>query len=294
MRDEAFWRAVAADIGQASGAAFHPERPESRGGGCINSAYLLRDGSRAFFVKTNRAALLDMFEAESEGLEEMLAADAIRVPRPLCHGSHGDSAYLAMEYLELGGRGDAGRMGEQLAAMHRREAPRFGWKRDNTIGSTPQLNDWEDDWPAFFAKKRIGYQLDLAARGGHRGGTLDRGWRLVENMGAFFSAYRPVASLLHGDLWSGNAAFSRSGEPLIYDPAVYFGDRESDLAMTELFGGFSADFHAGYRVAWPLDPGYATRKNLYQLYHILNHLNLFGGGYRGQAESLISRLLSDT
>lgn len=294
MRDQAFWRAVSDAIARATGESFAAAHAESRAGGCINAAYLLRDGERAYFVKTNRAALLDMFEAESEGLREMLAANAIRVPRPVCHGVHADTAFLVMENLDLGGRGDSGRMGEELAAMHRCQAPRYGWKRDNTIGSTPQRNAWADDWVEFLARQRIGFQLELAARAGYRGGALDRGWRLVENMGVFFTCYRPTASLLHGDLWSGNAAFTRSGEPAIFDPAVYFGDRESDLAMTELFGGFSADFHAGYRAAWPLDPGYGTRKHLYQLYHVLNHLNLFGGGYRSQAESLISRLVSDT
>jgi fructosamine-3-kinase len=184
-------------------------------------------------------------------------------------------------------------MGRLLAHLHRTTGPRFGWKRDNTIGSTPQLNAWTDRWVDFLRDQRLGYQLQLAAQQDYGTRLQSKGERLCAGLDAFFSAYQPVPSLLHGDLWGGNAGYLTSGEPVVFDPAVYYGDREADLAMTELFGGFGADFHAAYREAWPLDPGYGTRKTLYNLYHILNHAHLFGGGYVGQAQSMLDRLLAE-
>jgi fructosamine-3-kinase len=263
------------------------------GGGCINAAYVLEAGQRRFFVKVNGAKELAMFEAEAEGLTALGASDSIRVPQPLCYGVAGTDAYLVMEYLALGGRGKAEHLGEALAAMHRSQQTRFGWHRDNTIGSTPQINDWSADWPGFWRDRRLGAQLTLAAGNGAGTGLLRKGERLQQNLAAFFSDYQPLASLLHGDLWSGNYAFDDSGRPVIFDPAVYYGDRETDLAMTELFGGFPSGFYAAYEAAWPLDVGYSVRKTLYNLYHILNHFNLFGGGYLAQAEGMMDRLLSE-
>jgi protein-ribulosamine 3-kinase len=176
--------------------------------------------------------------------------------------------------------------------MHRATSGRFGWHRDNTIGATPQLNAWESDWIVFWQTYRLGYQLDLAARSGHGGQLQRRGGLLLERLPALFD-HAPVPSLLHGDLWGGNFSGDAEGNPVIFDPACYYGDREADLAMTELFGGFSGRFYSAYRAAWPLDPGYDTRKTLYNLYHILNHLNLFGGGYGSQAERMIDRLLAE-
>ena len=175
--------------------------------------------------------------------------------------------------------------------MHRTTRAEFGWVRDNTIGATPQPNTPDPDWVRFWARQRLGFQLALAARNGH-GGALQRlGETLLGRLPDLLD-HAPAPSLLHGDLWGGNLGYMRDGEPVIYDPAVYYGDREADLAMTELFGGFGGDFYAAYREAWPLDPGYASRRDLYNLYHVLNHLNLFGGGYLGQALNLLGRLLA--
>ncbi len=287
------WDDIAAAIGDATGEAFRPESQSSIGGGCINQAYRLSGGGRDYFVKLNSASGLDMFEAEAAGLGEMAAADAIRVPRPVTAGVSGNSAYLVMEYIAMGGRGSAAAMGEQLAALHRTTRPQFGWDRDNTIGSTPQINTPADDWVAFWRERRLGFQLDLAGRRGIGSRALDRGRRLMADLDAFFSDHSPEASLLHGDLWGGNAASDDTGNPVIFDPATYYGDREADIAMTELFGGFGAGFKRAYNDAWPLDAGYATRKTLYNLYHILNHYNLFGGGYGSQAEGMIDRLLAE-
>jgi fructosamine-3-kinase len=286
---------IADHITAATGRPFAVEREHSVGGGCINSAVVLEGDGRRYFVKLNDASRVDMFEAEAAGLEELAAPGAIRVPRPVCAGTDGPHAYIAMEFIELGGGGrdSLDRLGRELAALHRATRPQFGWDRDNTIGSTPQVNTPDDDWVRFWQRHRLGFQLELAARNGHAGRLQGRGEELVHQVGLFFDTYRPQASLLHGDLWSGNYSIDRDGNPVIFDPAVYYGDREADLAMTELFGGFGQRFYDAYRDAWPVDPGYKVRRTLYNLYHILNHLNLFGGGYRSQAEHMIDQLLAE-
>lgn len=285
---------IAEQIAAASGTPFSPSAPRSVGGGCINSAYQLSDGEKAYFVKLNQREMLASFEAEAAGLEELAAAGGPRVPRPLCTGIADAQSFIVMDWIDLGRqRGDsAAKAGRQLAAMHRRTRAHFGWERDNTIGSTRQPNGSTADWVIFWREQRLGFQLDLAARQGYGGRLQERGARLLEVLSALLD-HRPDPSLLHGDLWGGNIGYDSQGAPVIFDPAVYFGDREADLAMTELFGGFSADFYAAYREAWPLPPGYETRKALYNLYHILNHLNLFGSGYLTQAEGLIERLLAE-
>ena len=285
------WSIIDSHIGDATGQPFASRDIQRVGGGCINSAFTLGDGERRFFVKLNEATLLDMFEAEADGLDEILASQAIRAPAPVCTGVAGGQAYLVLEYLPLGGRGSADRLGRELARMHRRHGEHFGWHRDNTIGSTPQPNARDDDWVHFWQHQRLGHQLELAARNGGQLGT--QGEALLARVPDFFTDYRPAPSLLHGDLWSGNQGYTADGQPVIFDPAVYYGDREADLAMTELFGGFPAAFYRAYDEAWPLDPGYATRKTLYNLYHVLNHFNLFGGGYLGQARRMIGQLLSE-
>ncbi|HKJ09028.1 MAG TPA: fructosamine kinase family protein [Gammaproteobacteria bacterium] len=289
------WRVIADRIGEVTGDSIGPGGADSVGGGCINRAVRLAGAERDYFVKLNAGARLDMFEAEAAGLQEIARSGSLRVPRPLCWGVHGDSAYLVLEHVEFGRGGTSGleALGRGLAAMHRVTRDRFGWERDNTIGSTPQINTSDRDWTAFWRERRLGYQLELAARNGY-GGSLQRGGeRLMDALPALFDDYRPAPSLLHGDLWSGNYAMDSAGDPVIFDPAVYYGDRETDLAMTELFGGFGGRFYAAYREAWPLEPGYQVRKRLYNLYHILNHANLFGGGYASQARHLIDGLLSE-
>jgi fructosamine-3-kinase len=287
------WAEIAAQIAAASDEPFTPKQPRQVGGGCINSAAVLADGDKRWFVKLNQASLLDMFEAEYDGLEAMAATDSIRVPRPLCCGTAGSQAFIAMEYLPLGGTGGAvaALAGEQLAAMHHSTAAEHGWHRDNTIGATPQPNRRDANWARFWTEQRLGFQLELAARNGYGGRLTERGARLCERIGALLD-HAPAPSLLHGDLWGGNFSGDDQGNPVIFDPACYYGDREADLAMTELFGGFGSRFYAAYNAAWPLDPGYTTRKTLYNLYHVLNHLNLFGGGYGSQAERMIDRLLA--
>ena len=288
------WDEIAQQISKAERREFRVEDRRSIGGGCINETWQISGNNKHYFVKLHAADKVEMFAAEAEGLHELRAAEAIRVPRPVVWGTAGGRAFLVMEHIELGGHGSGATFGEQLAALHRTTAERFGWHRDNTIGATPQRNAWQDDWIAFWRGQRLGFQLELAARNGAPGRLIERGRRLQDALPAFFSDYTPVPSLLHGDLWGGNMDSDRAGRPVIYDPAVYYGDRETDLAMTELFGGPGGNFYAAYHASWPLDPGYAVRRELYNLYHILNHYNLFGGGYAGQAERMVDRLLSET
>jgi fructosamine-3-kinase len=286
---------IAARIAAATGQPFALERQGRVGGGCINTTEVLEGNGRKYFVKLNDASRLDMFEAEAEGLQELAGANALRVPLPICHGRVNGSAFLVLEYLNLGG-GSAqslDKLGTGLAALHRATQQQFGWHRDNTIGSTPQINTPGDDWVEFYRAHRLGYQLRLAAERGAGRALLRLGEQLMARLEVFFENYRPVASLLHGDLWGGNFSATHSGEPVIFDPAVYYGDREADLAMTELFGGFGERFYAAYREAWPLDAGYRVRKTLYNLYHVLNHFNLFGGGYGSQAGRMIDSLLAE-
>jgi protein-ribulosamine 3-kinase len=244
----------------------------------------------ATFEKTGPASALAMFEAEAEGLAELRAANEIRVPGVLRCGTSDGRSYLILERLALepASGAVAHRLGEQLARLHRHRQTRFGWHRDNTIGQTPQMNDWSDDWVAFFREQRLGYQVALAVGKGYDLGRA--GARLGERLPELFEGYEPEPSLLHGDLWAGNWG-SVDGEPVIFDPAVHYGDRESDIAMTKLFGGFARDFYEAYESIWPLAPGHERRELLYQLYHVLNHLNLFGASYLARAKSLFDQLL---
>jgi len=288
------YRQIAAAISEATGLDFRPGAARPVGGGCINSAVHLVDGERGYFVKTNDPGSVAMFEAERDGLRDMAIPGAPRVPRPVAAGTADGFAYLALEYIELGRLSGSAwsRLGEQLVVLHRQTAREFGWHRDNTIGATPQVNHWTPHWVDFWCKHRLGYQLDLAESRGLSRDAAERGRRLQERLKDLFPGYDPPPSLLHGDLWGGNVAADESGEPVIFDPAVYHGDREADIAMTELFGRFDRRFYDAYQGAWALDPGYAQRRTLYNLYHVLNHFNLFGGGYGSQAAAMIDELLA--
>ena len=286
--------AVARAIARATGTAFLLEDRTSVAGGCINNTEVLSGQGRRYFVKFNDAARLAMFEAEAQGLAEIAQSNSVRVPQPICCGTHDKQSYLVLEYLDIGSSTTASDelLGRQLAGMHRCTHQQFGWRRDNTIGSTTQINTQKTDWITFYREHRLRFQLELAVENGYTS-LQQEAEELLDKLPAFFADYRPRPSLLHGDLWGGNHAALCDATPVIFDPAPYYGDREADLAMTELFGGFGARFHAAYRETWPLDDGYRVRKDLYNLYHVLNHLNLFGGGYRGQAQDLIERLISE-
>jgi protein-ribulosamine 3-kinase len=291
--DELDWVDLAWQITCAAGESFAVRAREPVAGGCVNRAFRLRGERQSYFIKLNNADCAGMFEAEALGLEELRRAGALRVPQPLCWGRQGAQAYLVLEWLELkplAGKSEA-LLGEQLAAQHRVTSALYGWSHDNTLGTTRQKNTPDGDWIHFWREQRLGFQLRLAQKKDER--LAEPGARLLAALDRLLAGHQPAASLLHGDLWAGNAAQDSQGRPVIFDPAVYYGDREAEIAMMELFGGFGGATLAAYHAAWPLDPGYAeVRRGLYQLYHILNHFNLFGGQYADQALHGIDRLLA--
>lgn len=287
---------LADQVANTIGVRLRVESARSVGGGSINSSYRISDtAGLTYFLKLNTAASLEMFEAEQEGLRALGGPDCLKVPQPVACGVAGDAAFLMLEWLELSGheRGALESLGQGLAQLHRVTQDRFGWHRDNTIGGTPQINHLDDNWVRFYRERRLKYQLERAAANGYGGMLQKKGERLLEKFPQLFAAYSPRPSLLHGDLWGGNWGVTVDAQPAIFDPAVYFGDREADMAMTRLFGGFGPEFYRAYQAAWPLDDGFDIRQHLYNLYHVLNHLNMFGGGYLAQAERMADKLLAE-
>ena len=287
------WPAIAASIASATTRPFEFASHVPTSGGYINQTLRIegKDG-RQFFLKLNEIRKYPVLQSEVAGLSAIAATRTLRVPTVIAHGTTGIHSYLVLEYLKLHTHGDARLLGSQLAAMHRCTSARFGFEHDNHIGATIQPNAWMDDWITFLHERRLGLQLQLARQ--NNLGLQDIGEKLLKVLPRFFANYAPAPSLLHGDLWGGNHAYLPEGTPVIFDPAVYYGDRECDIAMTELFGRFSEDFHVAYREHFPLDPGYATRRDLYNLYHILNHANMFGGSYINQSEQMMKKLLAKT
>ena len=299
MNEDLVWLEISRQIGLAIGCKFEITDYHSIGGGCINRSYLVNNRFRnPYFVKTNQANLIEMFAAEAQGLTEIAATNTIAVPTPICWGITGETSYLVLEYLDLTERLHSPKnwmqMGRNLANLHLHpivSTPKFGWHIDNTIGSNRQINTWENDWATFFTNHRIGYQLQLAQR---KGGKFSHAVKLLDTIPQILENHHPKPAIVHGDLWGGNASFTNNDPaiPVIFDPATYWGDREVDIAMTQLFGGFPAAFYQGYAAVYPLAPGSDRRQILYNLYHILNHYNLFGGSYQSQANRSIDLLLS--
>jgi fructosamine-3-kinase len=292
-------RSLETAIADATRTGFEISSTSPVAGGCIHHALRLSGetakGKQDYFAKVNEPGRAAMFTREAEGLAALRSAGALRVPAVIAKGHDEDRAWLVLEWLDLAPleAKSAARLGASLAAQHRLPQETFGWARDNFIGATPQLNGASDDWLAFWRSNRLHAQLRLAAHHRLPSRMIDRGERLMADCGAFYRTYAPAKSLLHGDLWGGNAAAIAGGTPVVFDPAVYVGDREADVAMTELFGGFPGDFLSAYRASWPLDDGYRVRRDLYNLYHRLNHANLFGGGYVRESEQAIERLLAE-
>ena len=280
------WQEAAVEALGARGAPAW--RPAAKG--AWTTAWSLAIGGGRYFVKIAPRADAAMLDAEADGLRALAACGAsLRVPCVCAHGEDGGTAFLALSWLDLAGEAPGASLGRALAALHRGpQGGRYGWTRDNFIGATPQVNGWLDDWAAFFRDRRLAPQIARALRAGHRVRGADA---LLAAVPRLLAGHRPQPSLLHGDLWSGNAGVLASGAPAIFDPAVYVGDREADLAMTRLFGGFDAGFYRAYEEASPLPPGHVARSDLYNLYHVLNHLNLFGASYLARAERMIESLL---
>jgi fructosamine-3-kinase len=231
-----------------------------------------------------------MFEAEARGLKLLADANALRMPRVIALINQPPA--LILEWIDTGinQQAAAEALGRGLAQQHRSSAPLFGLDHDNSIGSNPQRNTPTRSWIEFYRDQRLGVQRDLARQRGHltpnRARRLDR---VLNRLEKWIDENTVTPSLLHGDLWGGNYLIDAQGRPVLIDPAVYYGDREAEIAFTELFGGFGARFYAAYNEAWPLDRGYADRRDLYNLYHLLNHLNLFGEGYGGSVDAILRR-----
>jgi fructosamine-3-kinase len=269
------------------------ERATPVAGGDINEAYRvdLADGRRVF-VKANASASPAMFPAEARGLAWLDQSKALRVPRVLAVSDEDSpTAYLVLEHLEPGvpTQGFDEELGRGLAMLHRASAPTYGLDHDNFIGRLPQDNTPADSWATFYGERRLGAQLSLAVRQGRATTRMQRLFdRLLERLEDLVGAEEPPARL-HGDLWGGNLHVSPQGAPCLIDPAVYGGHREIDLAMMRLFGGFGARVFAAYDEAHPLSEGHAERVDLYQLYPLMVHVNLFGGSYVGSVERILAR-----
>ena len=260
------------------------------GGGDISAAWSVPTRRGRVFVKTGPASVADRFAAEAAALNEL--SQALKVPEVIATVHDDVHTALVLEWLNIGSA-DAqceARFGAALAQLHRCTAAAFGWHQDNWIGRTPQPNPSCTDWLEFWRDQRLGFQLRLATQNGFGRDLESRGNRLLDRLDQLLAGHRPEPSLLHGDLWGGN--WGQVGdEPVAFDPASYYGDREADLAMTHLFGGFGRRFYDAYENAWPLPDGHERRLPLYMLYHVLNHLNLFGSGYLSRSIAIIDDLL---
>ncbi len=285
---------IEALIARRTGRTVDIKRRDAVGGGSIHQAAILHlaDGE-SFFAKWSSSAPPGIFHRERESLEALKAIGPIRVPKPLGVGDEGPIPFLLLEHIQstAPGKSFSATFGRRFAELHRRgTGQRFGFAHDNHLGRTPQPNGWEEDWPSFWRRHRLGHQLRLVRQQGLSTRELERlGESLMARLDDLLAEPAEPPTLLHGDLWGGNYLVDEVGEPVLIDPACYYGRREADLAMTYLFGGFDSRFHAAYQEAWPLAPGAAERLEIYKLYHLLNHLNLFGGGYLASCLAILRR-----
>lgn len=290
------WQTLNAPLSEALGQSVQITSASPVSGGDIHQAAHLHTPVGDFFVKLNHADQLPLFETEAESLNRLQATGSIQTPKVIAVGCQNNQAWLILNWLPMRAQGDDYQRGKDLALLHHQVNPSgdFGWHQDNYIGHTLQPNGWDTDWVRFYGQNRLRHQINLALEAGGTQQLDQLGQRLIDRLDGFFTHYQPEPSPLHGDLWAGNSAFDQDGDPVFFDPASYYGDREADIAMTELFGGYSADFYRGYNEVFPLDAGYQQRKPLYNLYHVLNHFNLFGGHYQRQALSMMQALLDQS
>jgi fructosamine-3-kinase len=288
--------ALAGAIAEASGLRVAARPQELVSGGGRDEAWRWPAHGGHLFVKLAPAPALARLACEAAALGVLAATGQVRVPAVFGHGATSTTAWLALEWLDLSPPDAAAEaaLGAALARLHGCHATHFGFAHDNYIGGSIQANGWLEDAAVFLARRRIAPQLSLARANGYGALLEERGRRLLEAVPALYAGYQPAPSLLHGDLWAGNRGMVAGSTPVVFDPAAYYGDREADIAMTHLFGGFGAPFYAAYQAGAPLDAGAAAREALHNLYHVLNHLNLFGRNYLAQARALIDRLLAET
>ncbi len=288
------WQPISDHISQTLNTSFNIQQVKIVGGGDINEAYqVIGNKGEEYFIKLNNASLESMFQVEFDSLNELLQVKDFRIPQAICFGTTGQKSYLVLEYISMNTSGDQQQLGRALAQMHKITTSHYGWHQNNIIGSILQSNTKTSNWLTFWHEQRLIPQFQMLYDKGYQAQLQPLAEQLFTHLDILLGKHQPIASLLHGDLWSGNYAFDELGKPIIFDPALYYGDRETDLAMTELFGGFSPDFYQAYNKVFPLKEGYQQRKILYNLYHILNHANLFGRSYLPQAESMM-QIISKT
>jgi fructosamine-3-kinase len=278
-------------LAKRTGKAISIKGSKSVGGGCINNAQRLETTAGTFFIKSNDASRYPgMFEAEARGLAILKSAGAIRVPDVVACGEAGAQSFIILEFIDSAGRSKTfwEKFGQALANLHRHSSRQFGLDHDNYIGSLRQFNRWHDNWDSFFIEERLQKQAQLA---------LEHGLLSKKHINQFESLYKKLEglfpdeppALLHGDLWSGNFITADDGYACIIDPAIFYGHREMELSFTQLFGGFDARFYDAYHESFPLQAGFENRKDLCNLYPLLVHVNLFGGGYAASVENILNR-----
>lgn len=284
------WDSIANSISHEIGRDFTITNHHAVTGGDINQSYRISNGHSQYFVKVNDKTALDSFIAEAENLNQLKQTQAVVTPEVICYGTTKHHSFLTLKYHDIAPlteRDNCFNAGEQLANLHLwGDQKEFGFDHDNYIGFTEQPNAWNKNWARFFSEQRIGWQLQLLH---DKGITLTDIDDFVAEIYQLLAHHNPKPSLLHGDLWSGNLGMTPDG-PIYYDPASYWGDRECDIAMSQLFGQLPPAFYDGYNYVYPLPEGFQQRIHIYNLYHILNHCNCFGGSYLSQAESMIEQV----
>ncbi|MCI1882103.1 MAG: fructosamine kinase family protein [Sporolactobacillus sp.] len=259
------------------------DRLVSVSGGDINDTYRIESNHKNYFLKVHDHRPGNFFAVEAEGLKRL--SQAARTPQVIDQGQIGTDDFLILEWIAAGRRRNERALGEMLARVHRVTSDSFGMDFDNFAGGLPQSNQREKNWTAFYLKQRIEPQIEIAKRRGRWNARRQKKYeRFAERFRRAYRTRQVVPSLLHGDLWGGNVMYDEAGDPVLIDPSVFYGNREMDIAMTQLFGGFGADFYRSYNEAYPLDEGWQRRIAWYQLYYLLVHLNLFGEGYGAAME----------
>jgi len=292
LNNPAFWTHIAENISEVTNIPFRIKNKQTVHGGCINQAFHIQDNEQNYFVKVNDRSSLDNFHSEVTALSAIQKTNSIKVPKIMGSGSFENFSFLILEYLHLKNRGSIRDFAIALASLHKNQSKMFGFHQNNYIGATKQINSSMHDWAEFFLQNRIGYQLELLESKYDIRALRNNEKLLKEKIEYLFKNHSPAPSLLHGDLWQGNYSFDRDGTPVIFDPASYYGDHEAELAMLELFGSPGKAFFDTYQEYYPINKGYQQRKKLYNLYHILNHANLFGASYLAQANDMIEHLVT--
>jgi len=271
------------------------QQVRSVGVGCINNASQVVTKTASYFLKWNSAPLPNMFTTEANGLQLLKAMNTIRIPEvfKVQEAQTDLLAFILMEWIERRSGFDQRICGKQLAQLHLySSSENYGLDHNNYIGSTPQYNDWMYDWVEFFREKRLKPQMELAIRNGRcNSSRRNKLESLLTQLGKWLGGVTRKPSLLHGDLWGGNVIGDENEKPVLIDPAVYYGDREADLAFTQMFGGFSSAFYQAYQEVYPLETDYQTRFEIYNIYHTLNHLNLFGESYGHSLDATLRRFV---